>query len=74
MDGFTFRGIHCEQMGCRYIPDESRIRNRMESYSVSSAEVAGRDGAYYFGATADERTFELACFFENITEKKYAEI
>lgn len=72
MDGFTYRGKHCEQFDCYYVPGPDDIRNRMESYSVSSTEVAGRDGGYYFGAVVDERIFELECYFENITEKTYA--
>lgn len=73
-DGFTYKGRHCEQMDLHFIPGPDEIRNRMETYSVSSAQVAGRHGGYYYGATADERVFELDCYFEGITEKQYAAI
>ena len=73
-EGFTYRGKHCEQLDLHFIPGPDEIRNRMETYSVSSAQVAGRHGGYYYGSTADERVFELDCYFEGITEKQYAAI
>ena len=73
-EGFTYRGKHCEQFDLHFIPGPDEIRNRMETYSVSSAQVAGRHGGYYYGSTADERVFELDCYFEGITEKQYTAI
>lgn len=74
MDGFTYRGKHCEMFGCYYIPDESNISLRMETFSVESVAVTGRDGSYYFGTTVGERTFKLDCYFENISKEKYAKL
>jgi len=74
MDGFTYRGKHCEAMGCFYIPDESNISLRMETYDVESATVTGRDGSYHFGTTVNERTFELECFFEHLLYSEYAKL
>lgn len=73
-DGFKYKGRHCEQMDLHYAPGPDEIRNRMESYSVSTQQAAGRDGGYYLGATANMREFELECYFEEITEKQYAAI
>lgn len=73
MDGFTYRGKHCEQMGCFHIPNEEAIGTRMEEYTVSATTVAGRDGGYYFGATVNEKTFSIDCYFEELSPRRYAE-
>lgn len=72
--GFKYRGRHCKDFDLHYVPSPNDIRNRMETYEVSSVKPAGRDGGYFIHSVANERIFELDCYFENMSEETYADM
>lgn len=67
MEGFTYRGIHCEVMGVTYIPDASVRFNASPNVSLSTDTVNWRDGDYFYNTRRQSRTFTLNCYFENIS-------
>lgn len=68
MDGFTYRGVHCEELGCTYIPDASANWFASPDFDVSTDSVNWRDGRLYYYTRRKPRTFTLNCYFENITK------
>lgn len=67
MSGFTYNGVHCEDMGCTYIPDASSKWFNSPDIDVSKDDVNWRDGSYYYYTRRRARTFSLNCYFENIS-------
>lgn len=66
MTGFTYNGVHSGIFGLYYIPDaEARWFNDAE-YDVYDMDVDWKNGGYYFGSKAKNRTFTIKCFFEEI--------
>lgn len=70
MDGFSFAGIHSSKFGVRYHPDARSRGDDMEEYEINGITPDNRDGGYFIGARVKPRTFELDCFFEDITEEQ----
>lgn len=66
MDGFRYNGIHCSVFNVWYIPDEKKRWFPSPEFDVYDANVAGRDGGYYYGSKANIRVFTLNCFYEEI--------
>lgn len=71
--GFSYNGIHCDDMHCTYVPKATK-RWVLPSYDTVSSEVTERDGGYYYRTRQNIRTFSLDCFFENITEHQLRKI
>lgn len=68
--GFTYNGIHSEDLGLYYLPtEEDRWFNDPE-YDVYSSEIEWRHGGVYYDSKAKIRTFTLKCFFETIDVAK----
>lgn len=66
MNGFSYNGVHCEDMGCYYIPDAAAQWFVNPDIEISKDDVPRRDGNYYFHTRRKARTFALNCYFENI--------
>lgn len=66
MSGFSYNGIHCEDMGCTFIPDATANWYASPDIEISKDDVAWRDGNYYYYTRRKSRTFALNCYFENI--------
>lgn len=69
MDGFTYNGVHCETMGCTYIPDASARWFASPDIDRGKEDVSWRDGSYYYYTRRKARTFTVNCYFENITRR-----
>lgn len=69
MSGFTYRGVHSSKFNVEYIPDPAARWFASPEFDVYQQDVAGQDGGYYYGNNLKIRTFELKCFYENITEE-----
>ena len=69
MNGFTYNGVHCADLGCAYIPDAAANWFPSPDIDISEDEVAWRDGGYYYNTRRKQRTFTLNCYFEGITMK-----
>jgi phage-related protein len=70
MSGFTYRGVHCEELGCIHIPDAAGNWFQSPEFDVAKDEVNWRDGSYYYYTRRKARTFSLNCYFEEITMKE----
>ena len=57
MDGFSYNGIHCDTLGCAYIPDASDNWFVSPDIELSRDNVARRDGSYFFYTRRKARTF-----------------
>lgn len=67
MSGFTYNGVHCEELGCTYIPDASGNWFQSPDIDIGKDDVNWRDGNYYYYTRRKARTFTLNCYFEEIT-------
>ena len=67
MDGFRYNGKHSEDFHCYFIPNESDRWFASPNFDVYENSDAGRDGGYYYGSRAKVRSFELRCYYEDIT-------
>ena len=66
MSGFSYNGIHCEDMGVTYIPDPASRWFSSPDIDTSKEDVSWRDGSYYFYTRRKTRTFALNCYFEDV--------
>ena len=66
MNGFSYNGIHCEDLGITYIPDPKSRWFASPDIDISKEDVSWRDGSYYFYTRRKPRTFTLDCYFENV--------
>lgn len=69
MGGFTFNGIHCEDLGCTYIPGPEARWFESPEFENRNVEFSYRDGGAHYGTRVKIRTFTLDCFFELISMK-----
>ena len=67
---FSFNGRSCTEFGLHYIPSASDRWLSSVPWKAMKETVTGRHGAYYYGQTADVKTFTLECFFEEVTEER----
>ena len=72
--GFVYNGIHSSQFHVEYIPDESDRWFDGTDWEVYQSEVGWKNGGYYYGNAAKAKTFELKCFYEEITIKQREDI
>ena len=64
---FTFCGISAADCGLIYVPKAENIFVWDSNYTTHSLEVDGHDGGYWYGSTVKPKTFDLDCYFEDIT-------
>lgn len=67
--GFTFMGIHSSTFGVYYIPDESALFEDRAEYEVYDEDIDWRNGGVYYGYKTKKRTFEMDCYYEDISRK-----
>lgn len=67
MSGFSYNGKHIREFGCEYIPNETERWFDSPDFTIYESTDVPRDGGYYYGNNAKVRTFQLPCFFEDIT-------
>ena len=65
--GFSFAGKHCSEFGLRYIPDRNDRFPSVPDFSMIDTEVTGRAGGYVYGTKVSARTFDLDCFYEDLS-------
>lgn len=68
--GFSYNGIHCEEMGLTYIPDAKEKFFLQPSYTPQSEDVTGRAGGYWYGNNVKALSFDLEVFFDELTEEQ----
>lgn len=56
LDGFTYNGIHSESFGVYLAPDANDRWEGEAEFEVSSTEVQGRHGGYYYSSRAKTRS------------------
>ena len=66
MTGFTYNGVHCEDLGLYYIPNKEDLWFADPEYDVYDEDIDWRHGGVYFASKAKVRTFTLKCYFEEI--------
>ena len=67
MDGFTYNGVHCSELGVGFIPGPSDRWEPSPDFDVQDREVDSRDGGSYYSTRVKKRVFTLPCYYENIT-------
>ena len=70
MTGFTYNGVHCEDLGLYYIPTKDEQWFPDPEYDVYDTDVSWRHGGIYYTSKAKVRTFNLKCYFEEIDVAK----
>ena len=70
MSGFTYNGVHCEDLGLYYIPTKENLWFSDPDYEVYDEGIDWRHGGVYFTSKAKIRTFTLKCYFEEIDVKR----
>ena len=72
--GFTYNGIHSSQYHVEFIPDADDRWFEDPDWKVYQTDVDWRHGGYYNGNAVKVRTFNLKCFYEEITTKQREDI
>lgn len=67
MDGFTYNGVHTDDMKCVFIPDPEDRWFKSPDFTVFDENVNWYDGGYYYGNHTKPREFVLDCYYEEIT-------
>lgn len=62
--GFRFCGQHSSMLGVWYVPGSDILRPQIPAYDITTVEIPGRHGGYYFGSKVRPRIFELPCYIE----------
>lgn len=70
MLGFTYDGVHSDEMKLKYAPNESNRITSIPTLDVTSTERNWYDGADWFNSRLKSREFELTCYYEEITTKE----
>jgi len=65
--GFSFNGHHCSEYGLTAVSDGMSQQMLFSNFENKTAEVSGKDGAYYFGVKIKPRTFSITIVFDNMT-------
>lgn len=72
--GFSYNGVHCEDLGLYYAPDATARMLSTPTYKPTTQTVTAHPGAYWYGNTVDARTFTLECYYEDATIAQTEEI
>lgn len=67
MEGFTYNGVHSDDMKVMYIPDASARGDFFADYEVIDNEKSWNDGGEYYRPRVKSRKHELDCYYEDIT-------
>lgn len=69
--GIKFNGVHSSSLGLVRVSSGDRYENGLiPAPSITSTDVPGDDGSYYYGATFKTRDFSLDFAFDNVTENQ----
>ena len=74
MGGFSYNGVHCEDLGLYYAPNAAARMLSTPSYKPNTQAVTAHPGAYWYGNTVDARVFTLECYYEDATVAQTEEI
>lgn len=66
MTGFTYNGVHTEDLGLYYIPTRDDLWFADPEFDVYDNDIDWRHGGVYYDSKAKVRTFTLKCYFEEI--------
>lgn len=70
--GFTFGGVHSSELGLMRVSNGSRYeQDLLPPLQDKTAQVAGRDGAIYFGSQYNTKPIKVPVAFDNMTEKSF---
>lgn len=73
--GIKFNGIHSSSLGLVRVSSGDRYENGLiPAPSITSTDVPGDDGSYYYGATFKTRDFSLDFAFDSVTENQLRQI
>lgn len=67
MEGFTYNGVHCEELGVYYIPDAAGRWEGEPEFEADATDVQGRHGGYFYRSRVKSRSITLDCFYEDVT-------
>lgn len=75
MIGFTFNDRHCERdMKIRYIPDAEARAGYAADMEIKGEDDETKDGWVSYTTRVKERSFDLDCYFEEITQEELRKI
>lgn len=57
MSGFSYNGIHCDELGLTYAPGPKDRMFSSVGYKPNTQSVTGHAGAYWYGNVVSERSF-----------------
>lgn len=66
-DGFSYCGINLGSLGFYYVPERSKLHVWNEEFRNIEKSNGSRDGAQWHGNVAEAKTFDLFCYFEDVT-------
>ena len=70
--GFTFGGVHSSELGLMRVSNGSRYeQDLLPPLQDKTAQVAGRDGAIYFGSQYNTKPIKVPVAFDNMTEESF---
>lgn len=72
--GFSFAGIHCDDMQCELGNNDKSMHSFMENFTVISENLEGYDGGYYAGENIKEKDFNIKLFIEEVGDDVLARI
>ena len=74
MDGFSYNGIHCEELGLTYVQNVVDRLLSVPAYKPTTKTVTAHPGAYWYENTVSQRDFTLECVYEDLTVAELEEI
>lgn len=70
--GFTLGGVHSSELGLMRVSNGSRYeQDLLPPLQDKTAQVAGRDGAIYFGSQYNTKPIKVPVAFDNMTEESF---
>ena len=67
MEGFTYNGVHSDDMKVIYVPDASARGDFFADYEMIDMEKSWNDGGECYKPRIKSRKMELDCYYEDIT-------
>lgn len=67
MEGFTYNGVHSDDMKVIYVPDASARGDFFADYEMIDMEKSWNDGGECYKPRIKSRKKELDCYYEDIT-------
>ena len=73
--GFTLGGVHSSELGLMRVSNGSRYeQDLLPPLQDKTAQVAGRDGAIYFGSQYNTKPIKVPVAFDNMTEESFQKL